>query len=109
MAELIKEASPSSEAKKRRAAYANPYEAECPVPVKPIPRQNPWKRKVGQTEKPEEKAGAKKLHKEAEKEVEKEPPQLPLSPQRIIEATVPKVGCRHRCLPILLNLTFIGC
>lgn len=95
MVELIKEVSPKSEAQKRREAYANPYEELSPVPVKPVIRHTRWKRKVGETEKPEEKSGAKKLQKEKEKEkeVEKEAPQMPLSPQRIIEATVPKV-CR---------------
>lgn len=58
MVELIKEASPKSEAQKRREAYANPYEEMCPVPVKPVIRQTRWKRKVGETEKPEEKLGA---------------------------------------------------
>ena len=53
------------------------------------------------TEKKEEKDGKQEdKGKEKEKEVEKAPKDLPMSPQKIIEATMPKVRLNSFSIPI---------
>lgn len=97
MTELLKGSSPKSEAQKRREAFANPYEAMSPVPIKPAPKKPlpPRKRKVAEIEKSEEKGANKMQEKDKGKKLGSEQisdkKDIPLSPQKIIEATVPKV------------------
>ena len=76
MTELIKEVTPP-----KKPDFANPYEAANPM-IKPAPKKQPVRRT----------RAAAKAESEAQKEKEKEPH---LTPQAIIEATVPKVGIFH--------------
>lgn len=73
MSELIKEASPAP-----KPDFSNPYDSAGPVAAKPATRRPVTKR-------PRAVAGS---HAEPKKEEKK---MADLSPQKIIEATVPKV------------------
>ena len=78
MTELIKEVTPP-----KKPDFANPYEAMSPLPRPPQKKQPARKTR----------SAAKA---EAEKEKEKEKTQVKepeLTPQAIIEATVPKASC----------------
>lgn len=76
MTELIKEVTPP-----KKPDFANPYEAASPL-VRPAP-----KKQAGRKTRSFAKAEAEKLEKEKEKTKE-----LELTPQAIIEATVPKAS-----------------
>ncbi|KAI8985550.1 hypothetical protein BD414DRAFT_57790 [Trametes punicea] len=89
MAELIKEVTPP-----KKPDFANPYEA-----VSPLPRPAPKKQPVRKT-RSVAKAEAEKAEKEKKKGKEKEPE---LTPQAIIEATVPKGSKRARPPPELIG------
>ncbi|KAI0352339.1 hypothetical protein OH77DRAFT_1592171 [Trametes cingulata] len=82
MTELIKEVTPP-----KKPDFANPYEAISPI-VKPAPKKQPVRKT---------RSAAKA---EAEKQKEKEPE---LTPQAIIEATVPKGSKRARPPPELIG------
>ncbi|KAI0367029.1 hypothetical protein BV20DRAFT_1001365 [Pilatotrama ljubarskyi] len=84
MTELIKEVTPP-----KKPDFANPYEAISPI-VRPAPKKQPV-RKTRSTAKAEG---------EVEKKKEKEPE---LTPQAIIEATVPKGSKRARPPPELIG------
>ncbi|TFK94148.1 hypothetical protein K466DRAFT_477201, partial [Polyporus arcularius HHB13444] len=79
MTELIKEVTPP-----KKPAFANPYEAANPM-VKPVPKKQPVRRT--------------RTTAKAEAEAKKKEPEL--TPQAIIEATVPKGSKRSRPPPEL--------
>ncbi|KAI9064115.1 hypothetical protein FKP32DRAFT_1591527 [Trametes sanguinea] len=89
MTELLKEVTPP-----KKPDFANPYEA-----VSPLPRPAQKKQPVRKT-RSAARAEAEKAQKEKEKAKEKEPE---LTPQAIIEATVPKGSKRARPPPELIG------
>ncbi|OSD03070.1 hypothetical protein PYCCODRAFT_1434947 [Trametes coccinea BRFM310] len=89
MTELLKEVTPP-----KKPDFANPYEA-----VSPLPRPAQKKQPVRKT-RSAARAEAEKAEREKEKAKEKEPE---LTPQAIIEATVPKGSKRARPPPELIG------
>ncbi|THH02704.1 hypothetical protein EW026_g193 [Hermanssonia centrifuga] len=100
MAELIKEASPPN-----KPAFLNPYQAASPVPMKPVVKKPlpPRRRAKAGVDSASATTAEKKI---AEQQIAPQPPkerkvEPQLSPQKIIEATVPKGAKRFRPPPDL--------
>ena len=81
MTELIKEVTPP-----KKPAFANPYEAANPM-IKPMPKKQPVRRTRTRTK--------------AQEELSKKEPEL--TPQAIIEATVPKVRLSAASCSLCIN------
>lgn len=84
ISELIRETAPP-----KKPVFTNPYEDASPVPIKPAPKKPPTARRRAV-------AGAQPNGARAAAEQKAEQPvrnpETELSPQKIIEATLPKVG-----------------